>query len=69
MSVRNGQVAIASHANVAVTNRRFTPLVVEMRITTAEFCSYYEQFISITNNFANTVNNFVSTFGPLKWCW
>ena len=30
MSVRNGQLAIASHANVAVTNGRFTPLIVEM---------------------------------------
>ena len=32
MSVRNGQLAIASHANVAVTSGRFTPLIVEMPI-------------------------------------
>ena len=30
MSVRNGQLAIASHANVAVTSGRFTPLTVEV---------------------------------------
>ena len=30
MSVRNGHLAIVLHANVAVTNGHFTPIVVEM---------------------------------------
>ena len=33
MSVRIGQLAIAFHANVAVTNGRFTPLPVKMPTT------------------------------------
>ena len=33
MFVRNGQLAIARHANVAVTNGRFTTLIVEMPST------------------------------------